>query len=630
MAPNNRPPSQRLQSLRSTLSSAAAGSLQLLTSDSELSQGGRHDEYTSPTRTSSRSRTIPHSDSPSNRSASSSEQFFARTLSLPSISESEGNHGPEFCNPFVDSSPPLQISTEARNPFDDFYAAELEDRSAREPPYHVFSKGQKWFIIVIIGAAGLFSGLSSNIYFPALDAISEVDPDLGISHQVVSLTITSYLAIQGVSPLIWGSISDAQGRRPIYIASFAVYIVANIGLSISPNFTVLLIFRGLQAAGSASTVSIGNGVIQDISPPAQRGAFVSFYQATYLEVRNFSIAIGPVLGGLLANFLGFRSIFVFLLILSSIVTLVIIVFLPETMRTIAGNGSLRLEGVYKPLVQFFKKEPDYLENPEEPIKRKEVTLMTFVEPLRLLVQKDILINLVFGGVVYTVWSMVTSSTTGLFKHRFNLSELEIGLAFLPNGFGTIIGSAIAGKLMTRDYLSVEEAYKTSHAYGTAEQVAGGNLPADFPIERARLRRLPWVALVFVVATAGYGMSLNFSSLNSRRGWIALPLVLQFFIAATSNAVFALNQTLVTDLCPGKGAGATAINNLVRCGLGAIGVALVEGFIESVGPGATFLGLALVTVAVGPLAVVHWYYGQGWRAKRMRADERAREEKALGS
>ncbi|GKT59413.1 major facilitator superfamily transporter [Colletotrichum tofieldiae] len=594
MAPNNRPPSQRLQSLRSTLSSAAAGSLQLLTSDSELSQGGRHDEYTSPTRTSSRSRTIPHSDSPSNRSASSSEQFFARTLSLPSISESEGNHGPEFCNPFVDSSPPLQISTEARNPFDDFYAAELEDRSAREPPYHVFSKGQKWFIIVIIGAAGLFSGLSSNIYFPALDAISEVDP----------------VSCPSVSPLIWGSISDAQGRRPIYIASFAVYIVANIGLSISPNFTVLLIFRGLQAAGSAST----------------RGAFVSFYQA----IRNFSIAIGPVLGGLLANFLGFRSIFVFLLILSSIVTLVIIVFLPETMRTIAGNGSLRLEGVYKPLVQFFKKEPDYLENPEEPIKRKEVTLMTFVEPLRLLVQKDILINLVFGGVVYTVWSMVTSSTTGLFKHRFNLSELEIGLAFLPNGFGTIIGSAIAGKLMTRDYLSVEEAYKTSHAYGTAEQVAGGNLPADFPIERARLRRLPWVALVFVVATAGYGMSLNFSSLNSRRGWIALPLVLQFFIAATSNAVFALNQTLVTDLCPGKGAGATAINNLVRCGLGAIGVALVEGFIESVGPGATFLGLALVTVAVGPLAVVHWYYGQGWRAKRMRADERAREEKALGS
>jgi MFS family permease len=73
----------------------------------------------------------------------------------------------------------------------------------------------------------------------------------------VSLTITSYLVIQGISPVIWGSLADAIGRRPIYIASFSVYILSNIVLSFSPNFTVLLLFRGLQSAGSASTVSIG-------------------------------------------------------------------------------------------------------------------------------------------------------------------------------------------------------------------------------------------------------------------------------------------------------------------------------------------------------------------------------------
>jgi MFS family permease len=104
--------------------------------------------------------------------------------------------------------------------------------------------------------------------------------DLQVDVEAVSLTITSYLAIQGIAPVIWGSFADALGRRPIYIASFAVYIVANIALSFSPNFAVLLIFRGLQAAGSASTVSIGNGVIQDISPPAERGAFIAFYQAS--------------------------------------------------------------------------------------------------------------------------------------------------------------------------------------------------------------------------------------------------------------------------------------------------------------------------------------------------------------
>lgn len=73
----------------------------------------------------------------------------------------------------------------------------------------------------------------------------------------MSLTITSYLVIQGISPLIWGPLSDIVGRRPIYICSFSVYIAANIVLALSPNFPVLLVFRGLQSAGSASTVSIG-------------------------------------------------------------------------------------------------------------------------------------------------------------------------------------------------------------------------------------------------------------------------------------------------------------------------------------------------------------------------------------
>lgn len=86
-----------------------------------------------------------------------------------------------------------------------------------------------------------------------------------MSLQDVNLTITSYLIIQGISPLIWGSLSDALGRRPIYIASFAVYIIANIALSFSPNFAVLLLFRGLQAAGSASTVSIGKQSLETSS-----------------------------------------------------------------------------------------------------------------------------------------------------------------------------------------------------------------------------------------------------------------------------------------------------------------------------------------------------------------------------
>ncbi|KAK3684177.1 major facilitator superfamily domain-containing protein, partial [Podospora appendiculata] len=218
--------------------------------------------------------------------------------------------------------------------------------------FHIFTKRERWFVIVIIGVAGIFSGLSSNMYFPALDQIATLNLSIDLRTLLsarqpsVSLTITSYMIAQGISPLIWGSFSDTIGRRPIYIASFSVYITANIALSYSPNYAVLLIFRGLQAAGSASTVSIGNGVIQDISPLAEKDFFIAFYQA----IRNFSIAIGPVLGGVLSEYLGFRYIFVFLLIRSSFVLAMIVLFLPETLCAIVDNGSLRLTGVYKPFV----------------------------------------------------------------------------------------------------------------------------------------------------------------------------------------------------------------------------------------------------------------------------------------
>lgn len=84
----------------------------------------------------------------------------------------------------------------AQDPFDDAFALEESDRNeekwdqvhssravelkngqgqkpGEEKPYHVFSERQKWFLIIIIGVAGMFSGLSSNIYFPSLNIIAK-------------------------------------------------------------------------------------------------------------------------------------------------------------------------------------------------------------------------------------------------------------------------------------------------------------------------------------------------------------------------------------------------------------------------------------------------------------------------
>ena len=140
-----------------------------------------------------------------------------------------------------------------------------------ETPYHIFSKHHKRFLVCLVSLAGCLSPLSSNIYFPAITAISS---DLGISTSQVALTITVYMVVQGISPSLFGAISDAAGRRLTLIVALVIYTSANLGLAFTSNFPMLLVLRGVQAAGSASTISISVGTISDIATPSERGGFM--------------------------------------------------------------------------------------------------------------------------------------------------------------------------------------------------------------------------------------------------------------------------------------------------------------------------------------------------------------------
>jgi predicted MFS family arabinose efflux permease len=71
-------------------------------------------------------------------------------------------------------------------------------------------------------------------------------------------------------------------------------------------------------------------------------------------VRQLSLALGPVIGGLLAGSVGWRSIFWFLAAFSALCVLGVLLVLPETLRRIAGNGEQPLESwTYRPLLWTF-------------------------------------------------------------------------------------------------------------------------------------------------------------------------------------------------------------------------------------------------------------------------------------
>lgn len=174
--------------------------------------------------------------------------------------------------------------------------------------------------------------------------------------------------------------------------------------------------------------------------------------------------------------------------------------------------------------------------------------------------------------------------------------------------------------MDRDYKATEAIYKHAHGMSGVTAISPKSVPSDFPIEKARLRHVFWMTGLLAASLALYGAAFWEPPITSRRKWMAAPLILQFFISGTSNMIFAINSTLITDLHPGKGAGATAINNLARCTMSAGAIPLVHHMIRKLGTTWTFCALAVVLILCIPLAMVSRIRGMGWRAKRMKKTE----------
>ncbi|KAK8015037.1 florfenicol exporter [Apiospora arundinis] len=474
---------------------------------------------------------------------------------------------------------------------------------------HRFSKSAKKWMLILISCAALFSPLASSIYFPSTKAIAE---DLHVSLDKVHLSITIFMYLQGIAPSFWAPLADARGRRITFIGTFVVFLVANVGLATSENYASLMGWRALQAVGSAATIPIGSGAINDITSRAEIGGFIGLFSG----MRQFGQALGPVIGALLTQWLRWHSIFWALLIMGSITLLAIIVFLPETLRSIAGDGSVRLHGVHKPLWYSIKGQPYVDENRPRP-ELKPVNIGKLVlEPVKMLREKDVLVNLLYGSAPYTIHSMVTASATAMFKDTFGMSQLQVAASFLANGAGIILGSVVTGKALNWYYRRYENKYREEHGIPEGTPFKA-KLLRDFPLEHARLQTTWFVTPVLIAAVCVYGYAIALKSLPS-------ILVLQFVISFCAMSVLAANTTLMLDMFPHAAASATAVNNLVRCLVGASGVAVVQHAIEGLGQGLTFLIFGLITAAMTPLLGLEWHFGGRWRVERMDR-EQAKEE-----
>lgn len=81
----------------------------------------------------------------------------------------------------------------------------LSNVHSASPPYSVFGRRQKHFIVFLAAWGGFFSPLSANIYFPALTTLTH---EYRVSSTLMNLTLTSYMIFQGLAPTIFGDLAD--------------------------------------------------------------------------------------------------------------------------------------------------------------------------------------------------------------------------------------------------------------------------------------------------------------------------------------------------------------------------------------------------------------------------------------
>ncbi|KAG1314032.1 hypothetical protein G6F64_001782 [Rhizopus arrhizus] len=420
-----------------------------------------------------------------------------------------------------------------------------EDINTKKEPYTVFSTQQQIIIVIITAFTAMISPLTANIYLPALNQIEE---SLQINTEQVNLTVTVYMIFQALSPTFWGTLADSLGRRPILMYTMIVYCGACVGLALTPNYAALIVFRMLQAFGSSPVIAVGAGIIGDIADSRKRGSYFGVYSIGQLSGPVY----GPVIGGIISEKLSWQWIFWILLILGATSLVLVGLFSPETLRSLVGNGS----GYANPTIwQWLARRRGKLD--ERAIQRiKDGRIrprMNFLKPFSYLLQPDVFTVLLYNGLHYAAYYCFLSSTTKQFSiHYPYLSELEIGLCFLCQGSGTIIGSFTRGQMLDRDYKKTKDQFKQKHP---------DKPDSDFPIFKARFKTL-WPNIVLCqIVTLFYGWSLYWGAP------LAVALVLQFLVGFGATGIMTTTQTLLIDLHPGKGASITASNNLVRCILG---------------------------------------------------------------
>jgi len=208
-----------------------------------------------------------------------------------------------------------------------------------------------WSLAILIAALAMLGPFSIDAYLPAFHAIGS---EFGVPQIAVQQTLSIYLFAYAFMMLWHGALADALGRRPVVLASLAIYALATLGCAIAGNIETLWLFRTLQGLCAGAGIVVGRAIIRDRFHGAEAQRLMS--QITL--VFGVAPAIAQVLGGLLLNVFGWRAVFWLLLALVIALLTWASKRLPETLP-VSARQSLLPRHLWRNYVNVLRR-PEFL------------------------------------------------------------------------------------------------------------------------------------------------------------------------------------------------------------------------------------------------------------------------------
>ncbi len=198
-------------------------------------------------------------------------------------------------------------------------------------------KQSQLYLILILGLMSAIGPLSIDMYLPAFPSIAK---GLNSSIDRVTLSLSSFFVGISIGQLVYGPLLERYGRKmPLYFG-LSLYAVSALACATAVSVEMLILFRFFQALGGCVGMVASRAMVRDLFDVKDNAKVFS----TLMLVIAVSPIIAPTLGGFISTYLGWRYIFVMLIIVIALILAGIYFLLPDS-KGADANYSLQPKAI---------------------------------------------------------------------------------------------------------------------------------------------------------------------------------------------------------------------------------------------------------------------------------------------